>query len=202
VRSLHSCSRPCSDATWTPAHFRARTLLRLLLTSTLGLYSEPCSSSVIHPPPCNPVFTYTDLTRSSVSISATSSRNSTRTFRSGIRSGIHVSIHLTSPSPQVRALLGPPSSSTLFLYLQVRARAFGPRSDLRPRPHYHPNPCHPTLLGGPLGHPCLTPPHEFEPAPSGPARTSVIVRVTSAVRIQTARNRKLTLRRWLLGLYC
>jgi hypothetical protein len=177
----HSC--PHSDITRTPVHVRARTLLRLLLTSALGLYSEPRSSSVIHPPPCNPVFTYTDLTRSSVSIHATSSRNSTRTFRSGVRSGIRVSIHLTSPSPHLRAPLGPPSSSTLFLYLQVRARAFGPRPDLRPCPHYNLNPCHPALLGRPLGHLCLAPSYEFEPVPSGPTRTSVIVRVTSAMWI-------------------
>jgi hypothetical protein len=80
----------------------------------------------------------------------------------------------------------------LFLYLQVRARAFGPRSDLHPCPHYDPNPCHPTPLGcplgHPLGHPCLALPYEFEPVPSGPTWMSVIVCVTSATRIRTARN--------------
>jgi hypothetical protein len=103
------CSLPHSDATRTPAHFRARMLLGLLLTSALGLYSEPHSSSVIHPPPCNPV--YTDLTRSSVSICATSSRNSTRTFRSGVRSGIHVSSYKSEPVPSDP--FGPPSLSAL-----------------------------------------------------------------------------------------
>jgi hypothetical protein len=61
--------------------------------------------------------------------------------------------------------------------LQVRARAFGPHLDLCPCPRYHPTP---------LGHPCLAPPYEFKPMPLGPARTSVIVRVTSAVLIVTA----------------
>jgi hypothetical protein len=136
--SSDSHSRPHSDITRTPVHVCARTLLGPLLTSALGLYLEPHSSSVIHLPPCNPVFMYTDLTRSSVSIRAMSSRNSTRTFRSGDRSGIRVSIHLTSPSPQVRAPLRPPSSSTLFLYLQVQARAFRPRSDLRPWTRFGP----------------------------------------------------------------
>jgi hypothetical protein len=159
--SSGSHSRPHSDITRTPVHVRARTLLGPLLTSALGHYSEPRSSSVIHPPPCNPVFTYTDLTQSSVSIRATSSRNSTRTFRSGIRSGIRVSIHLTSPSLQVRALLRPPSSSMLFLYLQVRAHTFGPRSDLRPR----------TPFGPPSSDP-------VRPLSSDPFRTSVLVRVT------------------------
>jgi hypothetical protein len=137
VLSIH-LRTPTHVRTRTPVHIRARMLLRLLLTSALGLYSEPCSSSVIHPPPCNPVFMYTNLTRSSVSIRATSSRNSTRTFCSGVRSGIRVSIHLTSPSPHLQAPLGPLSSSTLFLYLQVRARTFGPRSDLRPRTPFGP----------------------------------------------------------------
>jgi hypothetical protein len=129
-----------------------------------------------------------------VSIRATSSRNSTRTFCSGVCSGIRVSIHLTSPSPHLRAPLGPLSSSTLFLYLQVRARTFGPCPDLRPCLRYDPNPCHPTPLGRLLGcllrHPCLAPSYEFEPVPSGPTRTSVIVCVTSAAWIRTARNTK------------
>jgi hypothetical protein len=56
-------------------------------------------------------------------------------------------------------------------------------------PCYDPNPCHPTPLGRPLRHPCLTPSYEFKPVPLGPARTSVIVRVTSAAWIRTARNR-------------
>jgi hypothetical protein len=96
---------------------------------------------------------------------------------------------------QVRALLGPLSSSTLFLYLQVRARTFGPRPDLCPCPRYDPNPCHPTPLGCPLGcllgHLCLAPSYEFEPVPSGPTRTSIIVRVMSAAWIRTARNKVL-----------
>jgi hypothetical protein len=116
-----SRSRPCSDTprtpthvhTRTPAHIRARMLLGLLLTSVLGLYSEPHSSSVIHPPPCNPIFMYTDLTRSSVSIRATSSWNSTRTLRSGVPSDIRVSICLTSTSPHLRTPFGPPSLSVL-----------------------------------------------------------------------------------------
>jgi hypothetical protein len=101
--------RLCSDTPQTPTHVCTRTLL--------GLYSEPCSSSVNHPPlrstrppHCNPIFTYTDLTRSPVSIRATSSRNSTRTFCSGAHSDIHVSIHLTSPSPRLRTPFRPPSS--------------------------------------------------------------------------------------------
>jgi hypothetical protein len=76
--------------------------------------------------------------------------------------------------------------------LQVRACAFGLCSDLHPHPRYNLNPCHPTPLGGPLGHPlghpCLALSYEFEPVPSGPARTSVVVCVTSAVRIRTACN--------------
>jgi hypothetical protein len=159
---LGSHSRLHSDITWTPAHVHARTLLGLLLTSALGLYSETCSSSVIHPPlrstrppHCNPIFTYTNLTRSSVSIHAMSSRNSTRTFRSGIRSDIRVSIHLTSPSPRLRTPFRPPSSSALpseplssnsarrsartsvsRSASRVRAHAFGARSDLCHCPRY------------------------------------------------------------------
>jgi hypothetical protein len=111
--SSDSHSRPHSNITRTSAHVHAWTLFGFLLTSALRLYSEPRSSSVIHLPPCNPVFTYTDLTWSSVSIRATSSRNSTRTFRSGVRSDIRISIRLTSLSPRLRTPFGPPSLSTL-----------------------------------------------------------------------------------------
>jgi hypothetical protein len=120
-RYSDSRSRPHSDTprtpthvrTWTPVHIRARTLLGLLLASVLRLYLEPRSSSVIHPPPCNPVFMYTNLTQSSVSIHTTSFRNSTQTVHSGVHSDIRVSIHLTSPSPRLRTPFGPPSLSAL-----------------------------------------------------------------------------------------
>jgi hypothetical protein len=145
--SSDSHSHLHSDVTQTPTHACARTLLGLLLTSALGLYSEPHSSSVIHPPlrntrppPCKSILTYTNLTRSSVSIRAMSSRNSTQT------------------------------SVSQFI-LQVRARAFGPCSDLHPCPHYNPNPCHPTPLRGPLrrllGYPCLTPSYSSSPCLRG-----------------------------------
>jgi hypothetical protein len=119
----YSDSRSCprSDTPRTPTHIHTRTLLGLPFMSVLGRYSDSCSlpcseprsSSVIHPPPCNPVFMYTDLTRSSVSIRTTSSWNSTRMFRSGVRSDIRVSIHLTSPSPRLRTPFGPLSLSVL-----------------------------------------------------------------------------------------
>jgi hypothetical protein len=168
--SLDSHSHLHSDITWTPAHVRTRSLLKLLLTSALGLYSEPRSSSVIHPPlrstrlpHCNPTLTYTDPTRSSVSIRAMSSRNTTRasarTFRSVICSDIRVSIRLTSPSPHLWTPFGPLSSSALqseplssnsarrsarasartsvsCSVLRVRAHAFGARSDLCHCLHY------------------------------------------------------------------
>jgi hypothetical protein len=169
-RYSDSCSCPCSDMTRTPAHessssnsvrtsayIRAQMLLRLPLTSALR-----CSSDSHSCPHSDATWTPAhDPTRSSVSIRATNSRNSTWT--------------------SVRA--SAQTSMSRFV-LQVQARAFRPRLDLRPCPCYDPNLCNPT----PLGHPCLTPFYKFEPVPSGPARTSVLVRVTSAVRIQTAHN--------------
>jgi hypothetical protein len=152
-------------------------LLGLLLTSALGLYSGLHSSSVIHLPLSASLQSRTQVYRPHSELHVYLCYEFLELHsdvRSGVRSDIRVSIHLTSPSPT-------PSD---------------PVSDLCPCPHYDLNPCHPTPLGGPLGcplgcplgHPCLTPSYKFEPVPSGPARTSVFVRVMSAVRIQTARN--------------
>jgi hypothetical protein len=186
-------------------------LLGLPLTSMLGLYSELRSSSVIHLPPS-----------ASQKYSSASLQSHTHIYQphselrvypcyefselhsdvcSGVHSDIRVSICLTSLSPRLRTLFGPPSLSTLFLYLQVQARTFGPRLDLRPCPRYNPNPCHPTPLGCPLGHPCLTLSYKFEPVPLGPTRTSVLVHVTSAVWIRTARNSINTLNKMLSMLH-
>jgi hypothetical protein len=154
-------------------------LLRLLLTSVLGLYSELCSSSVIHLPLSTP------------------------------QKYLSASIRLTAiPYSCILTPLGAPCLSTLqvlgtplrcllrrllgHLCLSSSYKSEPTPSDLRPRPRYDPNPCHPTplgrLLGRPLGHPCLTPSYKFEPVPSGPAQTSILVRVTSAARIQAAHN--------------
>jgi hypothetical protein len=176
-----SGSRPRSDTPRTPTHVRTRTLLGHPLMSVLGRYSDSCS-----------------LPRSD------STRNPTLAVLSIRLSAIlysHIPTSLGAPCLSMLRVLGTPlgrsaqvsaRTSVSQFVLQVRARAFGPRSDLHPCPHYNPNPCHPTLLRGPLGHPlghpCLAPSYEFEPVPSGPARTSIIVRVTSAARIQTARN--------------
>jgi hypothetical protein len=175
--SSDSHPHPHSNITRMPAHVRAWTLLGLLLTSALGLYLEPHSSSVIHPP-------LRILVRLPAILYS------------------HIPTSLGAPCLSALRVLGTPlghsaqasaRTSVSQFGLQVRARAFRPHSDLCPRPHYNPNPCHPTPLGGPLGHPlghpCLALSYEFEPVPSGPARTSVIVRVTSAARIRTARNR-------------
>jgi hypothetical protein len=165
-----SRSHPHSDTPRTPTHIRTRTLLGLPFTSVLGCYSDSCS-----------------LARSD------STRNPALVVLSIRLPAIPYSRILTSLRAlclSVLRVLGTPlgcsarasaRTSVSQFVLQVRARAFGPRSDLHPCPRYHPNPCHPTPLGGPLGHLCLTPPYEFEPAPSGPARTSVIACVTSAV---------------------
>jgi hypothetical protein len=191
--SSDSHSRLHSDITRTPAHVRARTLLGLPLMSALGRYSDSCS------------LPHSDSTRNPALVVLSIHLSEVLACLTAILYS-RIPTSLGAPCLSALRVLGTPlghsaqvsaHTSVSQFILQVRARAFGPRStsvlgphsDLRPHPRYHPNPCHPTLLGGPLGHPCLAPPHKFEPAPSGPARTSVIVRVTSATRIRTARNR-------------
>jgi hypothetical protein len=186
----------------------------LLLTSALGRYldsrSRPRldSSSVIHPPlrsthppHCNPILTYTNPTWSSMSIRTMSSRNSTQmSARASARTSVsqfilqvrahafgpHSDLH---PRPRYSCIY---KSKPLSSNSTLRARTFGPRLDLCPCPCYDPNPCIPTLLGcllgRPLGHLCLTLSYKFEPMPLGPAQTSILVRVTSAAWIRTARN--------------
>jgi hypothetical protein len=164
-RYSDSRSRPHSDSTWSSA----------LVVLSIRLYPPLRNTCLPH---CNPVLMYTDPTRSSVSIHATSSRNSTWTSVS------RFSIRLTSLIPHLRTPFGPPSPSTLFLYLQVQtiqlcsdvrshlclisSYKFEPTPlDLCPCPRYNPNPCHPT----PLRHPCLTPSYKFKPMPLGPVQT-------------------------------
>jgi hypothetical protein len=164
---LHLCESSSSNSVRTSAHVCARMLLGLLLMSALGCYLDSCLHMCLdstqnsalavlsirlylplrntHLPHCNLVLMYTNPTQSSMSICAMSSRNSTQ----------------MSAWASAR-------TSVSQIVLQVRACAFGPRLDLCPCPCYNLNPCHPTLLGCPLGHSCLTPSYKFEPVPSGP----------------------------------
>jgi hypothetical protein len=180
-RYLDSRSRPCSDTPWTPTHVRTRTLLGHPLTSALGLCSDSCSL------PCSDSTRNPALVVLSIHLPAILYSRIPTSLRAPCLSVLRV-----LGTPLRRSAQASAQTSVSQFALQVRARTFGPRSDLRPHPHYNPNPCHPTPLGGPLGHPlghpCLAPSYELEPVPSGPARTSVIVRITSAAQIQTAHN--------------
>jgi hypothetical protein len=169
-----TCSHPRSDTPQTPTHVRTWTLLGFPLTSMLRCYSDSTR---------NPA-----LVVLSIHLPAIPYSRIPTSLGALCLSTLQVLGTPLGCSTQASAW----TSVSQFI-LQVQAHAFGPHSDLRPCPCYNPNPCHPTplrgLLGHLLGHPCLTPSYKFEPVPSGPTQTSVIVRVTSAARIQTARNR-------------
>jgi hypothetical protein len=185
-RSSDSHSRPHSDTTWTPAHNPTQSSVSICATNSR--YSTQTSAWA--------------SARTSMSQFVLQVWAHTFRPRSDLRphphySCIYKSKPLSSNSILQAHAFGPrldlrphphysciskskPLSSNSTLW----AHAFGPRLDLRPCPRYNPNPCHPTLLG----HPCLTPSYKFEPIPSGPARTSILVHVMSAVQIWTAGN--------------
>jgi hypothetical protein len=154
---LRPHSHPRSDAPQTPTHIRAWTLLGLLLTTPLGAL---CLSAT------------TNSQNSTWTSTWASAQTSVSQFVLQVRAHAfrphsdlcprYSHIYRSEPSNSTRmsAWASTRTSMSHFI-LQVRARTFGPRLDLHPRPCYNPNPCHPTPLGGPLGHllghPCLAP---------------------------------------------
>jgi hypothetical protein len=117
--SLDSHSRLHSDITRTPAHVRARTLLGLLLTSAPGLYSTQNPALVVL----------------SIHISEVLARLTAILYS-------HIPTSLGAPCLSALRVLRTPlgrsaqvtaRTSVSQFILQVRARAFGPRLDLRPR---------------------------------------------------------------------
>jgi hypothetical protein len=101
-------SSPCGTCVNLPPPIA----FRLLLTSALGCYSELRSSSVIHPPLSTSLQSCTHIYRPHSELHVYLCYKFSD-VHSGVRSDIRVSIHLTSPSPCLWTLFGPPSSSTL-----------------------------------------------------------------------------------------
>jgi hypothetical protein len=159
-RYSDSCSLPRSDSTWnpalvvlsihlrTPTHVRTRTLLGLPFTSALGRYSDSCS------------LPHSDSTRSptlvvlSICLPAIPYSRIPTSLGAPCLSALRVLGTPLGHSAQASA-----RASVSQFILQVRARTFGPRSDLCPHPRYS----------------CI---YKSEPTPSDPVRTSVLVRVT------------------------
>jgi hypothetical protein len=184
-------SHPCSDATRTPthessssnsiqtaAHVRARTLLRLPLTSVLGCSSDSHSrlhSDATWTPAHNPTW-------SSMSIGATNSRNSTQTSAQAsartsmsyksepvpsdpVRTSVPVRIILISTSPNHPTLLRhlclissykfepvplDPVRTSILIHVTIRTLAIQLRSDICVSLHLtSSSPCLWGLLGPP-----------------------------------------------------
>jgi hypothetical protein len=101
-------SSPCGTCVNLPPQIA----FKLLLMSALGRYSELRSSNVIHPPLSASLQSCTHIDRPHSELHVYLCYKFSD-IHSGVHSDICVSIHLTSLSPCLWTLFGPPSSSGL-----------------------------------------------------------------------------------------
>jgi hypothetical protein len=144
-----SRSCPCSDATRTPAHESSS-------SNSVQTSAHVRARTLLGLPLMSTLEHYLDSCPRPHSELRVYPCYKFSELHSDVRSDIRVSIHLTSPSPCLRTPFGPLSLSALFLYLQVRTLVIQFHSLSL---HLHPIPL-------------------FEPTPSDPIRTSILVCVT------------------------